>query len=243
MKKRTAAKSSAAAATPPTGESLPDSRFIIASALRRSDMPQRTSLYSRFVRMMKLLLPVIAVLLLGAILLWPQLQAEHNRFQIALSGLDPRHPDRLRVVNARFQGTDTDQQPYTVTSESAHEVSPGSRIIALESPTADLALKDGTWVIARAPQGTFDRDAELLRLTGGVSLFHDNGYAFSSPTARISVHDGRAEGDDPAEGYGPAGNIKSENGFLILDRGRRMLFKGKARLILRPGVKSDVPSK
>jgi len=235
MTNRPAARKTATATATPEGETPIDSRLLT----QRPDTPMRPSFYSRFVRVMKLALPAIAALLFGAILLWPQLQAEHNRFHVALSGLDPRHPDRLRVVNARFQGTDSDAQPYTVTAESAHEIDPGSRIIALEAPTADLALKDGTWVIARAPKGTFDRDRDLLRLTGGVSVFHDSGYAFASPSARILLKEGMAEGDEPATAHGPAADIKSDTGFRVSDSGRRILFKGKSRLILRPGVKTD----
>ncbi|WP_337996743.1 LPS export ABC transporter periplasmic protein LptC [Oleispirillum naphthae] len=241
MTRRQAARKPAAAPAPPGAGAPPDLRFLSAGAAANRSLPNGASFYSRFVRVMKLALPAVAALLLGAILLWPQFQAERNRFHVALSGLDPRHPDRLRVVNARFQGTDSDSQPYTVTSESAHEVAPGSRVIALEAPTADLALKDGTWVIARAPEGKFDRDRDLLDLSGGVSVFHDSGYAFSSPTARILLHEGAAEGDDPATAFGPAADIKSDTGFRITDRGRRILFKGKSRLILRPGVKNDAP--
>ena len=239
MKKRPAVPAPVATSGPPVGGPPPDLRFLTAAP----DALRRASFYSRFVRTMKLLLPAVAALLLGAILLWPQLQAERNRFHISLSGIDPRHPDRLRVVNARFRSTDADRQPFTVTAESAHEIDPDSHLIALESPSADLASKDGGWVLARAPEGTYDRNAELLRLTGGVSVFYNNGYAFFSPTARLSLRQGRAEGDDPANAFGPAGEVKGEAGFVLTDKGRRILFKGKSRLILRPGVKTDVPRK
>ncbi len=216
----------------------PDLRFLSAAAARAAGSRQN-SFYSRFVRAMKLVLPAAAALLLGAILLWPQLQAEKNRFQIGLSGLDPRHPDRLRVLNARYRGTDADKQPFTVTAESAYETEAGSHTVALEAPAADLALNDGGWVIARAPEGEFDRDDEILTLTGGVSIFHDNGYAFATPAARLTLHDGRAEGDQPAEAHGPAGEVRGEGGFVIIDKGRRILFKGKSRLVIRPGVNAD----
>ncbi|SBW11135.1 conserved hypothetical protein [uncultured Alphaproteobacteria bacterium] len=225
---------------PPERPSAPDLRFLSVAAARAADSRQG-SFYSRFVRLMKLLLPAAAALLFGAILLWPQLQSERNRFQIGLSGIDPRHPDRLRVVNARFRGTDAENQPFTVTAESAFETESGARSVALDAPSADLALNDGGWVIARAPEGEYDRDAEILKLTGGVSVFHDNGYTFESPTARLALRQGEAEGDDPAQAYGPAGEIRGESGFNILDKGRRIVFKGKSRLIIRPGVRSDAP--
>ena len=221
---------------------LPDLEFLSVGAARDASSRQG-SFYSRFVRAMKLVLPAAAALLLGAILLWPQLQAERNRFQVGLSGLDPRNPDRLRVLNARFRGTDKQNQPYTVTAESAFEADASGRKVALDSPSADLALTSGAWVLARAPEGVFDRDTETLLLKGGVSVFHDNGYEFSSPSARLWLKDGRAEGDEPAEAHGPAGEIKGADGFLLIDKGRRILFKGKSQLILRPGVHTDAPSK
>jgi len=202
---------------------------------------RRHSLFhSRFVRAMKLLLPAGAVLLLGAMLLWPQLQAESKRFNIGLSGLDPRHPDRLKVVNARYQGIDGQGQPYEVLAESAFETKEGSREIALDAPSADLLENSGAWVLSNAPEGVYNRDTQQLRLTGGVTLFHDKGYTFSSPTAVLDMKNGYAYGTDPAMAYGPGGEIKGEAGFEILDKGRRILFKGKSRLILRPGGSFDV---
>jgi lipopolysaccharide export system protein LptC len=236
MRKRRAAQKPIAASAA-SGGTAPDLRFLTAATA--SDAVRSASLYSRFVRAMKLALPAAAALLFGAILLWPHFQAERNRFHVAISGIDPRHPDRLRVVNARFRGTDKDQQPYMVTAESAHETDPGSRRIALETPAADLGLKDGGWVIARAPEGTYDRDHEVLDLTGGVSVFHDNGYAFFSNSARVILHQGRAEGEEPAIAHGPLGEVKGDAGYVIVDKGRRILFKGKSRLVLRPGVKTD----
>jgi len=194
--------------------------------------------HSAFVKAMKRVLPALAALLLGAMLLWPQIQAERNRFQLKISGIDPRFPDRLRMINARFQGIDDDNQPYTVTTESAHEIKPDSRIYALESPAADLALKDGTWAMLRAPEGTFDRNVDVLKLQGGVSGFHDTGYEFTTSAARVLLREGKAEGDDPAFGHGPAGEIEGAQGFVATDKGRRILFKGKARLLIRPGVSS-----
>lgn len=232
-------------AAKPTGlpserPAAPDLQFLSVAAARAADNRQ-SSFYSRFVRAMKLVLPAAAALLFGAILLWPQLQSERNRFQLGLSGIDPRHPDRLRVVNARFRGTDADNQPFTVTAESAFETESGARSVTLEAPSADLALNDGAWVIARAPEGDYDRDAEVLKLRGGVLVFHDNGYTFESPTARLALHQGSAEGDEPAQAYGPAGEIRGESGFIILDKGRRIVFKGKSRLVIRPGVRTDAP--
>lgn len=202
---------------------------------------RHTAVYHKFVRIMKLALPTGAIALLGAILLWPQLQSESNRFQVGISGLDPRDPNRLKVVNARFRGVDSKGQPYSIMAEAASEATPGSRVIALESPSADMMQTDGTWILSNAPEGSFDLDQEVLKLWGGVTAFYDAGYTLDSPTAQVLLKEGKAMGDDPVTAYGPAGEIEGQSGFEILDKGRRILFKGKSRLLLRPGGSLNVP--
>jgi lipopolysaccharide export system protein LptC len=42
---------------------------------------------------------------------------------------------------------------------------------------------------------------------------------------------GEASGDKPVTGQGPVGTIRSA-GFRILERGKRVIFTGKSRLVL-----------
>lgn len=218
----------------------PELQFLTKSS--GPEARRGNSFYSRFVRFMRLFLPVSAAILLGAILVWPQLKTEANRFRLGLglSGVDSSHPDRLKVVNANFQGTDSKGQPFNVTAETAYEDQTGAKDVVLDVPAADLTQMDGTLISSQAPEGSYNRDTELLKLWGGVIIFHDKGYTFETPTAQLMLKDGRAVGQDPAIAYGPDGEIRGQDGFEILDKGRRILFKGKSRLILHPGGKFHV---
>ncbi len=218
-----------------------DDLDFLTSAQTTGKLSQGT-LYSKCVRVLKLGLPLGAALLLGAILLWPQLKNETNRFEVGISGLDPRHPNRLKVVNARYRGVTGDGRPYSVIAESAFEApsNTDNDVITLEAPSADMLQADGAWVLGNAPEGSYDRGTQLLKLWGGVTIFHDNGYTFSSDTADIQMQAGLASGDTPAMAFGPGGEIESQDGFEITERGRRLFFKGKSKLILQPGESFDV---
>ncbi len=84
---------------------------------------------------------------------------------------------------------------------------------------------------ARAPTL---KDNEVLHLDGEVDLFHDTGFEMHTPSATVDLKNGTAAGDQPVRGHGPTGALNAA-GFRILDGGKRILFTGKARLVLSPG--------
>ena len=104
----------------------------------------------------------------------------------------------------------------------------------LEFPKADLTLQGGAWLALAAETGVFLKSSQTLDLAGKVNLFHDRGYEIRTERARIDLKQGTASGDVAVTGQGPFGTLQSE-GFQLLNQGRRILFTGKARLVLFPG--------
>ena len=81
----------------------------------------------------------------------------------------------------------------------------------------------------------FWRKQEVLRLVGGVDLFHDDGYVFRTDEARIDFRNGAASGEPPVSGQCPFGSIDAE-GCRIGDNGDRIIFNGKSRLVIFPAA-------
>ena len=100
-------------------------------------------------------------------------------------------------------------------------------------------MEDGTWLALTAKSGQYDRESELLDLFGSVSVFHDKGMEVHTEAARIDLNNGTAEGVQPVEGQGNMGFINAE-GFLVLDRGERIIFTGKSRMIILPEAQEMV---
>ncbi|MBI1776074.1 MAG: LPS export ABC transporter periplasmic protein LptC [Proteobacteria bacterium] len=187
---------------------------------------------SRLVALLKLVLPVVALTLLGLIVLWPQLRDDPRQFRLGTARIDPGEAEVLRMVNPRYVGLDGENQPFALTADSATQVAGNVDVMQLVQPKADLTMRDGSWVALSAPAGTYDRVRQSLHLSGGVSVFQDAGYAFFSPTADIDLIIGAASGDDPVQGQGPFGDLTA-SGFRILDKGRRVLLTGKSHLVLK----------
>lgn len=203
---------------------------------RRLRPPPRLSgrnRYSIFVGLMKVMLPAMAAALVLLVIAWPQLTFDESRFRLGISNLAPGQAQSLTMLNARFDGIDEKDQPYTLTADMATQASQNEDLIELELPKADITLQDGTWLALTAKSGQYDRESELLDLFGSVSVFHDKGMEMRTEAARVDLHNGTAESVQPVEGQGSMGFINSE-GFLVLDRGERIIFTGKSRMIIMP---------
>lgn len=200
--------------------------------------PRRhTRWYSRFVGAMKVLLPLIAAVLIGLVVLWPHLRTEDIRFRIGFAALNLGEANDPAMINPRYVGTDKDEQPYTITADMARRLSEGQGRVELEMPKADITLEDGTWLVLTAQTGLYDPNQETLDLEGKVNVYHDEGYEFLTSAAKIELTANVAYGTQPVHGQGPFGQLNAE-GFRIIDKGSTIYFTGKSKLVLYPNAEA-----
>jgi lipopolysaccharide export system protein LptC len=198
-----------------------------------SRQPSKTRHYSRFIRTMKLLLPASAAALFGLVVTWPQIQSVPARFTMGFANISSNTGEEPRMINARLAGNDAKGRPYSLTSENASQMSDFSEIIVLERPQADITLANGSWLVLSALGGFYSENTQILGLRKSVDLYHDSGYEFHTSSADIDLSSGSAMGKKPVAGQGPFGQISSQ-GFKILDNGSRIIFTGKAKLVILP---------
>jgi lipopolysaccharide export system protein LptC len=193
------------------------------------------STYSRFVTMMKVLLPVVALALIALVVAWPYLKFNDTRFSIGFTALNIGNIEDPAMINPRFQGADKDRQTFSITADIAKNLLKGGKSIELEMPKADISLEDGSWLVLTAKSGVYVRHNETLTLNDQVNLFHDSGYEFRTESAVIDLTKGTATGTVSVAGQGPFGNLKAE-GFHLVDKGKTIYFMGKSKLTVYPGA-------
>lgn len=190
--------------------------------------------YSRFVRLMKLILPSVAVVVLGLVMAWPNILSQAERLSVGLTRLDPGDANPRSLINPRYHGVDTDDQPYTLVAAAAVERADDPGRVDLEQPQGDIQLNEGRWLAVRGNQGVYSRDDRTLDLSGDVMLYRDDGFEFHTQAAHVDLGQTRAHGSEPVQGAGPGATIESV-GFRLLDGGRVVVFTGEAHLILTDG--------
>ncbi len=187
--------------------------------------------YSRFVRLMKLALPLVAVAMIVALLTWPQFDDNAPQLQSAVTEFIGQGTGGHRLTNARFTGTDRNRNPYGLTAEAVVQQTPGGDEISLSRPEADFTTRNGAWVAVSSPRGRFARKRRTIVLEGGVSLFHDSGYALRTDAATVDLAQATVVSDTPVTGQGPAAHLEAA-GFRIPRDGKRIAFTGPARVVL-----------
>ena len=198
---------------------------------RTMDVRRSVEKYSRFVSAMKIALPTIAGLLLAVVIILPQLRGEPEQMSAEIRITNEESGNTLSLVNARYFGTDTAGQPFSVTAQSVREAADNKDNIDLTAPQADISLNDGTWLMVGAETGQYNRETQVLDLTGAVNLFQDQGYELHTESATIMLEEGRATSSLPVSTQGPFGRLESQ-GFELEDKGKVVYFTGPAKLVL-----------
>jgi lipopolysaccharide export system protein LptC len=197
--------------------------------------------YSRFVGLMKVVLPLSAGILMLLVVIWPQLERPDEGFRLGVSGMAPGDVEGQRIVNARFNGLDRDGNPFTILAEGAVQPDGGAEPVLLEFPKADMTLDNNSWIAMSADDGAYYKRSQTLDLDGNVHGFHDEGYELRTTRASVDLAAGAASGDMPVAGHGPLGELQGQ-GFRLTDRGKRILFTGESRLLIYPsGGTADRP--
>lgn len=185
--------------------------------------------YSRFVSVMKWVLPSLAMGLAGLVVIWPELREAPIPERSAVTHDDMEAGE---MASPRFGGTDSRDRPYSVTGITAYPHPERAEVVVIERPEAEITLEAGTWLALIAERGLLDNEGGTIRLEGGVDLFRDDGYTFASEEVEIDLRTRRAWGDAPVSAHGPYGEIAAA-GFRIEDGGRRIAFLGPTRLLMR----------
>lgn len=195
--------------------------------------------YSLFVACMKLLLPAMAAGLVILVIIWPQINAIDAPITVPIKFELEEQARSLSMMNARFEGLDEKNQPYSLTADEVIQVPGEEEIFDFEFPKGDVMQNDGMWIAVNAKTGRYDRKAETLILVGDVTLFQDQGYELHTETADVDLKGRSAQGSEPVEGQGPGGFVTSE-GFRIVDQGQRIFFTGRSSLIAFTDAQEDL---
>nr|WP_321983578.1 LPS export ABC transporter periplasmic protein LptC [uncultured Lichenicoccus sp.] len=180
-------------------------------------------------RSAKWLLPVAALLLLGSIAAWPELDRSLIAGRVAYHEATAIRLDSGSMLGPRYRGLDAHGRPYMITADTARQVSPER--VNLSHPIADTLSQGGTWLEIRARAGVYMQHSQLLDLAGHVVFYRDDGTIMTGPTAGVDVRRGIVVSDDWVHAEGPFGVLDAQ-GYLMSQRDGIVQFRGPGRMIL-----------
>lgn len=210
----------------------PSDRLAQLIARTSPEGTTRIGRYSAFVGVMRFALPLIAVLLLGLVVIWPLVSGREEGFRVTYASLT-EIDGSLKMIKARYIGTDGKGQPFTLTADEALQAKNDPDLITLKTIVADMFAEGGAWLAMTANSGIYRRLRETLDLEGAVSVYSDEGQELHTERAHIDIKAGTAHGDVPVLGQGPFGLIEG-TGFEASERGAVILLKGRVKATIYP---------
>lgn len=210
--------------TPPQTPSALD--HLVASSNRRA--PANSASYSRLIRWMRLVLPLIALAITAVVFTW-----DNNQTRIAPMKDETERPTigKNELLNPRFESVDGENRPYRLTAKRAAQDEQDETRVLLEKPVADMMLEHGHWLAIEATEGTFQQEQRKLWLRGQVRLFHDGGYQLETPELQIDIEKNLATSEKDVHGQGPEGTLEA-HGLRGSSSDGTLIFTGPAKLVL-----------
>lgn len=210
--------------------------------LHELDTPTRdTSVnkqYSRFVKWMRFVLPVLAAALIVVVITWPEM--EDKVVVIPKENIIPTGQTEIgqtELLNPNFETTDKNMNPVVVTAHRALQNRENSDLVKLEQPVADMKMKNGSNVHIQAVKGTYEQEAEKLFLEEDVRIKHESGYELFAEEMRVDMQTREAFSDKDVQVQGPEAHIDATGLEGNVDDGL-LIFKGPAKLTLTPKDKN-----
>src|SRR5262249_25045112 len=131
--------------------------------------------YSRRVAWLKRVLPVVGMMLLVLVAVWPRLGPLLESVRLGFPVIDLREARELRMLNPRYAGIDRLNRPYVVTSAIGRQMPNRDDLMSLEKPRAEMIMHRGATVVVTAETAIYQSQVQLLDLFDDVNLVHENG--------------------------------------------------------------------
>lgn len=141
--------------------------------------------------------------------------------------------ERLSVDNAMYRGRDEKGRPFSITAGEAVQRSSAEGLVRMEDLVAQLLLADGPARLT-ANGGTYDINAEQVRVNGPIMLNAADGYRMTANGVSIDFESREMFGSKGVEGEIPAGRFSADTMRADLSE-RTLTLEGNARLTMIPG--------
>jgi lipopolysaccharide export system protein LptC len=170
---------------------------------------QDVSRYSRFVSIMKIVLPAIATLLIALLLLY-SIAGREETVNVTMETMG-KVDDDSQMVKPRLTGTDGQGHAFTVTAQSVGQELGANPRMTMIDVEGDVTLENGSWLKVEARTGTFDSAAKAMTLTGAIAIYSDMGYECHTEAAIYDIAKGALTGDKPIACQGVLGLIRGKS--------------------------------
>lgn len=130
-----------------------------------------------------------------------------------------------------FMGVDKKNQPFKVMASKATRFKRTPDIFNLEEPIGEMNSGEERFFLS-GDEGVFNKEVQQLKVTGNVRLNDQEDMIFKTSEMQFDFKKETLSGNKSVTGEKKNSFIYSE-GFEIFERGKKIIFTGKSKLILK----------
>jgi lipopolysaccharide export system protein LptC len=191
------------------------------------------SAHDRLVRWFKVGLPSAVGVLIAVLALAPLGKHGDVSFILDKKKVDSA-PERMRVEEARYTGTDDKGQQFTMTAGRALQRSSNTPLVDIDGMFARLNLDQGPLLIA-ADQGRYNLDTQQVAVVGPINVNGADGWHLQTRDVLVDLKQRKLASRGPAEGQMRLGQFRANQ--IRADLGTHtVVLDGGARLKIVQGA-------
>jgi lipopolysaccharide export system protein LptC len=196
---------------------------------------QPGSAHDRLIKWAKIALPIAAGLLLIILALAPLDRKGDVSFILDKKKVQSA-PERMRVEEARYTGTDDKGQLFEIVADRAIQPSSNTPLVDIDGMSARLNLQQGPMLIA-ADQGRYNIDTQQVAVVGPINVHGADGWQLQTRDVNIDLKNRQLASQGPAEGKMRLGQFRANHiradlasHTVVLDGGARLkIVQGTVR--------------
>ena len=183
--------------------------------------------YSWFIRRMRLFLPIIAVCIITAVVVWVSMN-EKDIIVTQDPGLIAKAA-RNELLTPDFHSVDSKNRPFNIKAIRAVQDGQDNDAVLLDKPKGSLTLGSGNTIFVEALSGRYGQVSRKLDLSTNVRIYDAQERVMTMPFLNIDLTNTTAVSNGLIEGYGPEGLITGL-GFYADSDNDILIIKGPAML-------------
>ena len=191
------------------------------------------SAHDKIVRWSKIILPSAVGALIAILALAPLDRKGDVSFILDKKKVESA-PERMRVEEARYTGTDDKGQMFTIIAGRAVQPSSDTPIVDINDMYARLNLQQGPLVIA-AGQGRYNLDTQQVAVIGPINVQGADGWHLKTQDVTVDLKQRQLASHGPAVGQMRLGQFRANQ--IRADLGTHtVVLDGGARLKITQGA-------
>jgi len=183
---------------------------------------QKAESHSRLVKRLRIILPAIALVAIGAVWATARVIPGDLASLVAMSGIDVKS-NSVVMQHPHISGFEGTRRAYEVRADSATQNLDDPKVVTFHTIVGRFGLDQAGEASVNAPTGVYNGNNNTLLLPDGGQMKTTNGYQGSFSEASIDLDKGTLVSTKSVFFSSSDGSIHA-NGVTVTERGKRLLF-------------------